>query len=212
VQHALLKLIEGAEVRVKGDAGYVTVDTKNILFICAGAFEGIEKVINDRKHAKGIGFGFDAVANKDLTKSLSNLLPEDLMKFGMIREFVGRLHLPVILNHLSEEDLTKIIVEPKNSILKQFQEMFKLDGAKLTVSNEYIKSIAKNAFNRKTGARGLRTEIESKLIDTQFRLPSLVKTGIKEINLDDSGNIQLIQGNTIGKKRKDSISNNSVCK
>lgn len=203
VQHGLLKLIEGSDVRLqKEDGSFVTVNTRNILFICSGAFEGLDKLIFERMNKVGIGFG-SAVNNKEeINNYLKNVQQEDLIKYGLVREFAGRLHFTSTLNQLTEEDIVKIITEPKDSIFNQFKEMFKMDGADFSMSAGFVRILAKEALLRKTGARAIRSIIEDKFLDLQYELPGLVKSGIKSIEVDDTGNINYIRGKAISEKRK----------
>jgi len=181
VQQGLLKIIEGTVSSVPTQPGrktsqqeYVQVDTKNILFICAGAFSGLEKIISARGKGSSIGFGADVHAKDDLTRKdiFTNVEPDDLIKFGLIPEIVGRLPLVAALEGLTEEDLTRILTEPKNSISKQYQKLFDLDKVELTFEPDALKEIAKRAIERKTGARGLRAITENILLDTMFEVPS----------------------------------------
>ena len=154
---------------------FLQVDTTNILFICGGAFAGIDKIIASRGNASSIGFGA-TVKSKDEKKIgelLSDIEPEDLLKFGLIPEFVGRLPIISTLEDLDEVSLIKILEEPKNSLVKQYSKLFEIEGAKLTFSKDSLKAIAEKAIKRKTGARGLRSVIEEALLQTMFDLPSM---------------------------------------
>ena len=149
------------------------MDTTNILFICGGAFAGLEKVIQTRTRPSAMGFevAISDLETKDLGELLEDLEPEDLMKFGLIPEFVGRLPVVATLNELDVEALIKVLSEPKNSLVKQFKKLFELDGIKLTFTDEAVRAIATKASELKTGARGLRSIIEEILLDTMFELP-----------------------------------------
>jgi len=190
VQQGLLKIIEGTVSSIPTQPGrktsqqeYVQVDTRNILFICAGAFSGLEKIISARGKGSSIGFGADVHAKDDLTRKdiFTNVEPDDLIKFGLIPEIVGRLPLVAALEGLTEADLTRILVEPKNSISKQYQKLFELDKVELTFEPDALKEIAKRAIERKTGARGLRAITENILLDTMFEVPS--EKNIKSVNV-----------------------------